>query len=240
VLIIPPLAEYIRNARQKGVSDQDIKNELLSAGWDHTQVQQALVLTPPLPPSPQTSTEKQGDATANKKNSSHLPILLVITAMLIGGYAFLQNPKLFSSTSLTIGSQHFGPSGMNDQRDQLLGATLPSAPAVDKSKEVPLEQVNNLGYNFYLGEIEIANTTNVTDDLKNQITKIIYNAHFPERILKDTPIIILNNLALTPGQYVTTSNGNMQIPNLKADFLSEGGLYAQFTGNMAIIFINKS
>jgi|GEM_PF-1958167 hypothetical protein len=104
---------------------------------------------------------------------------------------------------------------------------------------VPLQEVKNLGYDFYLGEIESSGTTNITDDLKNQITKIAYTAQFPTNLLKNVPIIILNNLALTGDQYVSSPTGNLKIPDLKPDFLSEGGIYGTFTGGGAIIFINK-
>jgi RNA polymerase subunit RPABC4/transcription elongation factor Spt4 len=105
--------------------------------------------------------------------------------------------------------------------------------------QVPLQEVKNLGYDFYVGEIESSGTTNITDDLKNQITKIAYTAQFPISLLKSVPIIILNNLALTGNQYVSVPIGNLKIPDLKPDFLSEGGIYGTFTGGGAIIFINK-
>lgn len=104
-------------------------------------------------------------------------------------------------------------------------------------RAVPLQEVKNLGYVFYLGQID--NTNNITDNLKNQITKIVYNAHFPKDMLKNIPIIILNNLSLTGDQYIPTPAGNLKVPDLKADFLSEGGIYVTFSSGSAIIFINK-
>jgi len=104
---------------------------------------------------------------------------------------------------------------------------------------VPLQEVKNLGYDFYIAQIDSQGVNNLTDDFKNQVTKIVYDTHFPQSILTNLPIIILNNLALTGDQYVTISTGNLRIPDLKPDFLSEGGIYATFTSNSAIIFINK-
>ena len=112
----------------------------------------------------------------------------------------------------------------------------------NNSKEVLLQQVNNLGYTFYLGQID--NTNNITDTFKNQITKIVSDAHIPKSILKNTPIIILNSLALTGGQYVREPTGALDnVPTLTPNFLSEGGLYGTYgnsSSSSAIIYLNKS
>jgi hypothetical protein len=106
-------------------------------------------------------------------------------------------------------------------------------------QQIPLQEVKNLGYDFYVGQIDTAGTVDITDDLKNQITKIAYNAQFPTSLLKTVPIIILNNLALTGDQYISVPAGNLKVPDLKPDFLSEGGIYAPFNNSSAVIFINK-
>ena len=120
---------------------------------------------------------------------------------------------------------------------------------LNKSNSVTLQEVNNLGYTFYLGEIEHSNTTNLTDDLKNQITKIVSNAHFPKNVLINTPIVVVNNVALSSYKYITIPNGmaryglkGINVPQLGADFLSEGGFYGVVTGanNLAFINLNKS
>jgi hypothetical protein len=91
-----------------------------------------------------------------------------------------------------------------------------------------------------VGQIDYATSTDITDDFKNQITKIVYNARFPQSILKKIPIIVLNNLALTGDQYIPMQGENLVVPELKADFLSEGGLYATYTsGGAEVIFLNK-
>lgn len=105
--------------------------------------------------------------------------------------------------------------------------------------QVPLHEVKNLGYDFYLGQIEEPRVNDLNDDLKNQITKVAYDTRFPVRLLKNTPIIILNNLALTGDQYIQTPGGNLKVPDLKPDFLSEGGLYVTSYDGRAVIFINK-
>lgn len=108
------------------------------------------------------------------------------------------------------------------------------------NKMIPLEEVKNLGYDFYVGQIDSSDNKDITDDLKNQITKIAYNAKFPVGMLKNIPIIILNNLALTGDQYIAVPAGNLKVPDLKPDFLSEGGIYVTFGNGSAIIFINKA
>ena len=107
-------------------------------------------------------------------------------------------------------------------------------------QNIPLQEVKNLGYDFYLGQIEEPGVNDISDDIKNQITKVAYDTHFPESLLKNTPIIFLNNLALTGDQYISLQNARLHVPELKADFLSEGGLYAPYATNTAVIFINKS
>ncbi len=117
--------------------------------------------------------------------------------------------------------------------------TAPASVKTNSGIQVALQEVKNLGYDFYIGEIETSGTTNINDDLKNQITKIAYTAQFPTSPLKTVPIIILNNLALTGDQYISVPSGNLKVPDLKPDFLSEGGIYVTFNGGASVIFINK-
>lgn len=115
----------------------------------------------------------------------------------------------------------------------------PASPAPDKSKEISLQEVKNLGYDFYVGQIDSVNTVDITDDLKNQITKIAYDTHFPISLLKDIPIIILNNLALTGDQYIPIAGRKLLVPDLKPNWLSEGGIYDIYNSGLSVIFINK-
>lgn len=106
--------------------------------------------------------------------------------------------------------------------------------------EVHLQEVKNLGYTFSLGEIDSTGATSITDDLKNQITSIVYTSKFPANLLKETPIIILNSLALTGDQYISVPAGKLEIPDLKPDFLSEGGIYLTYNNGSAVVVINKT
>ena len=123
--------------------------------------------------------------------------------------------------------------------DLLFTQQSKTSASVSNGTAVILQEVKNLGYDFYVGEIDSPNANNLTDDLKNQITQIAYNAHMPVSLLKTVPIIILNNLALTGNQYIPTQAGNLNVPDLKPDFLSEGGLYETFSNGSAVIYINK-
>ena len=135
------------------------------------------------------------------------------------------------------------PSALSPPSANEFDKYLPSGAHVNSEPSghnVPLQEVKNLGYDFYLGQIEEPGVNDINDDVKNQITKVAYDTHFPESLLKNTPIIILNNLALTGDQYISAQNARLHVPELKADFLSEGGFYAPYATNTAVIFINKS
>jgi hypothetical protein len=112
-------------------------------------------------------------------------------------------------------------------------------PVVDKTKEIGLEQVNNLGYTFYVGQINNPSTAPISDILKNDITRVIYNAKFPKSILEKTPIVFVNNLALKPGQYIAAPGGDMVVPTFGPDFLYEGGVYGTYQSGRSIIYLNN-
>lgn len=105
---------------------------------------------------------------------------------------------------------------------------------------VKLHEVKSLGYNFFIGEIESPGVTNINDDLKNEIIKIAHNSDFPASLLRNTPVVILNNLALIDNQYVGIDGVNLKVPELTAEFLSEGAIYVKFTDKYSVIFINKT
>jgi len=129
--------------------------------------------------------------------------------------------------------------GLIHNANRSYGSSYGSPSSVDS--QVVLQEVQNLGYDFYLGQIEESGVNDINDDLKNQITQVVYQTHFPESLLKKTPIIILNNLALTGNQFIRVDGTFLRVPIFKADFLSEGGLYSLFpAANEAVIFINKS
>jgi len=163
-----------------------------------------------------------------QRSKSSIPwssiLFLVVPLVLFGVWLFLDSSALRPPTNEFDKHLHSGqhsepePSGHN----------------------VPLQEVKNLGYDFYIGQIEEPGVNDINDDIKNQVTKVAYDTHFPERLLKNTPIIILNNLTLTGDQYISVQNARLRVPELKADFLSEGGFYAPYATTTAVIFINKS
>lgn len=126
-------------------------------------------------------------------------------------------------------------------------AVYPGDPAVVKTTEtlpdsailIPAEKINNVGYTFYLGAIDYASSSPVNDDLKTQVTNIINTSRFPQSLLNNLSIIFVNSLAASPLMYVETPNGWIKVNNFSPDFLSEGGFYAQYYSDAAIIFLNK-
>src|SRR3989344_4380057 len=199
---------------------------------------------------PTTPTSKGGTKHGYRRMRNFIILPLVLILSIFGsGYLFLQY-KILNHSDPNLLLKHLEADFKSGNYKQVLnkiftqndfGPLERTAPLLDKSKEIALEQVNNLGYTFYVGQIDYQNVTNITDNLKNQVTKIVYDAHFPESILKDTPIIILNNLALTGGQYIPIGEKILNVPDLKPDFLSEGGIYGTYDNSgLAVIYINKS
>ena len=109
---------------------------------------------------------------------------------------------------------------------------------LDKSKEISPKEVNNLGYTFYLGEIDNGNSI-INDTLKNEITKIIYDSKFPKSLLKNTAIIITNSLAIKPNQYIKMGNIKLSLYNFGSSFVCEGGIFEQYSNGKYAIYINK-
>lgn len=105
---------------------------------------------------------------------------------------------------------------------------------------IPLQQINNVGFTFYLGQIDYPNTPGLTDEIKNNITQIIYDAKFSNNLSKNIAIIITNTLAVTPNQYLDSPFGKVKMVQLPPVFLQGGGAYSQHIGNLSFIFINKN
>jgi hypothetical protein len=116
----------------------------------------------------------------------------------------------------------------------------PSETGLDKTKAITPQEVNNLGYTFSLGQVDYPDAPAISDDIKNQITKIVFDAHFPKSLLKDLPIIFLNSLAVISEQYIVTPKGNAKLITLTPYFLSEGGIYSTYSNGINIIYINKT
>lgn len=158
--------------------------------------------------------------------------LFALIILLIVGFFLL--PKIISDSLVRDLSRGNYQQVFKDILNQQNGSGL------DASKEIALQQVNNLGYTFYVGQVDYPNTPAISDSIKNQITKIAYTAHFPKNLLAKIPIVVLNSLAIQDGQYISTSGGYAKVINLTPAFLSEGGIYAQYDNNVSLIYINKS
>lgn len=168
-------------------------------------------------------------------------ILFLILFLLIGGYFFLQYKSAhYTGRGTFVGDISQSLNGGNYK--QAFATTFLNKDQLDTSKEIKLQQVNNLGYTFYLGEVELTGSTSINDDLKNQITEIIHNAKFPKALLQKTPIVVLNSLALVPGQYIMDPSARRggDMPTLDPAFLYEGGIYGIYNNGMTVIYINKT
>ena len=120
------------------------------------------------------------------------------------------------------------------------------------NKGVPLEEVNNVGYTFLLGQLDYPNSVALTDDIKNNITQVIYKSKFPKRFLENIAIVIVNTLAIKPNDKIDTPYGEMDVPELGPIFLRGGGYIGQYKshtsfncyrdikdGEIFIIYLNK-
>lgn len=112
--------------------------------------------------------------------------------------------------------------------------------SVPNEKIITLQQVENVGYSFYLGQIDYPSTAPLGDTTKNNITQIIYKANFPKNLLKSVGIIIVNTLAVSEYEYIKTSEGKISMPSFSPDFITGGGIYSGKFGKMSLIVINKT
>lgn len=168
-------------------------------------------------------------------------LVLFIPILLVGGYLFLQNKSSnYSGAGTFVGNLNQNLYKGNYR--QIFEDLFLVQNQLSTSKEIRLQQVNNLGYTFYLGEVELPGSTSINDDLKNQVTEIVHNAKFPKNLLKKIPIVILNSLAITSGQYITDPNIHRggSLPAIDPMFLYEGGIYSTYDNGMMVIYINKT
>lgn len=174
-------------------------------------------------------------------------LALVVICLLFGGYHLVKEYKRLESL-------YCGPSTLmttiNQTHNPLVTfwslLVLKHYPEnmcfIGDSKGIALQQVNNLGYTFYVGQIDYQNVPAISDDIKNQITKIIVNTKFPKNILKTIPIVFVNSLAIKPGQYIADPNNVKRLVDTNVfgpDFLNEGGKYATYDNGMSVIYLNK-
>lgn len=164
-----------------------------------------------------------------KKSSNLLLLILLLLASFFILISFLlsnypsQIRKLISNTSSS-------PTKIKTIYQKATGQEIST---------IELQQVDNVGYNFYIGQIDYAKSPPLGDEVKNAITQVIYKSQFPKRLLKDVAIIVVNSLAITPDKKIKTPSGLISIPTFPAVFLSGGGLYSQNYGSMSIIYINS-
>lgn len=113
----------------------------------------------------------------------------------------------------------------------------------DNAKIVSAEEINNVGYSFLLAQIDYSDSQGLSDKTKNDITNIIYKAHFPQRQLFNMVFVIVNTLAVHPNNtYIITSGAQIPAANLPPVFLKGGGVYRGTYGenNASVIFISKN
>lgn len=110
----------------------------------------------------------------------------------------------------------------------------------NKTQKVSLRKIDNVGYSFYIGQIDYPDTPPINDDLKNSITQVIYKAKFPKSLLINMGIVIINTLAVSSVQYINTPYGEIDLPEFNPDFMTGGGIYSQNFNQMSLIFINKA
>jgi hypothetical protein len=118
-------------------------------------------------------------------------------------------------------------------------ATIVKTVPARNTNLVQLQKVNNVGYSFYLSQVDYSNTPPLNDGLKNDITQVIYKSKVPKKLLNDVAIIVVNTLAATPDKKIVTPYGQMSLPDFPPVFLSGGGLYSKNYNQMSLIFINS-
>jgi len=115
-----------------------------------------------------------------------------------------------------------------------------NTPSASDSNAISLQQINNVGYSFYIGQIDYADAAPLSDDIKNNVTQIIYKANVPKSLLNNVAIIIVNTLAVSQYQIIEAPSGNFAMPSFTPDFMSGGGIYSQYSSKFSFIFINKT
>lgn len=212
--------------------------------------------------------EEKGVSTPKDRNDSmkKSPILcfiiIIVGVLIFAFYTWQNHQKLdcLQQCLADIESSHnigiLGASGEIEQREACENFCKNKSYSIFTFKEdllspesktttpdptvISLQQVSNVGYTFYLGQIDYKDTQLISDDVKNNITQIIYRANFPRKLLDNVGIIIVNTLAVSEYKYIETPNGNVSIPSFSPDFLTGGGIYSGNFGQMSFIFINKT
>lgn len=104
------LSDYVKQQLQQGKAKDEIKNELLGAGWQKTDINRALGMsgssTPPKPPSPTPSFTPTGQQHLDPKAvwlffSRWISVFLIIAIWI--GFSFVTAPSDTMSGALGIG-----------------------------------------------------------------------------------------------------------------------------------------
>lgn len=104
---------------------------------------------------------------------------------------------------------------------------------------IELKQINNVGYSFYIGQIDYKDTKPLDDELLNNITQVLADSLIPKKLLKDVAIVVVNTLAIDPNDNINTPYGLVNLPTFDPLFLSGGGIYSQSFNSMSIIYLNS-
>jgi hypothetical protein len=168
-----------------------------------------------------------------------LLVVLNIGAFLL--YTGKVSMKSTNSSKTSLGDLAFGTfAGLNNTfqnkntSSQIAKKVIPSL-----DKDVTMQKISNVGYDFYLGQLDYPKSPALSDDVKNAITQVIYKSQVPKRLLGRVGIVVVNTLAITNGQKINTPNGLVQLPSFPPAFLTGGGLYHQNNGPMSLIYINS-
>ncbi len=174
-----------------------------------------------------------------------LSVLVLLLVLTIALYFLIQyRTKNYSGGNTFIGDLSFHLNTGNFK--EVYADLFTDKNQLTNPKVVRLQEVSNLGYTFYVGQVDYPNTPNISDDIKNQITQIVANAKFPKSLLRQIPIVILNSLAVRSGQYLVDPNTHSQLPMppLDQSFLNESGIYDEYSNRAvvvaAVIYVNKT
>jgi hypothetical protein len=127
---------------------------------------------------------------------------------------------------------------INAIKEKLLGKE--TITSISSEKIITLQRVENVGYVFYIGQIDYPGISPISDVTKDNITQIIYKANFPKNLLKSVGIIIVNTLAVSEYEYIKMPEEEISMPSFSPGFMTGGGVYSGKFGKMSLIFINKT
>jgi hypothetical protein len=119
---------------------------------------------------------------------------------------------------------------LHDSHGNLFNPSAIGSGTTNNGTAIPLEQVHNVGYTFYLGQIDRPGTPPLSDDTKNTITKVLAQIGFPKSLLSSVGIVVANSLAVTPDMYVSApvTGLHLKVSDPAPEFLFGGGEYDSY------------